>query len=112
MLTTNFETFAYLKRTPSLVALQSLNLEFFSLMNLKYLYYFVSQFPFIFSVINQMFRRLSYFFVSIMQQDVYIDYTALALTLSLQVFSLARLPRRIDCLAPPPVNHVKMEASR
>ena len=53
-------------------------------------------------------RRLSCFIESIMQQDVYMGYTALTLTLGLQVFS----NWGHHCLALPPVCHIKLEASR
>ena len=59
----------------------------------------------------QLLRPMSYF-LSIMQEDVCIGYTALTLMLGLQVFSSTGLPRLIDYLAPALVCHIKMEASR
>ena len=47
-----------------------------------------------------------------MLDDVYIGYTALALTLGLRVPSRTGLPRRVEYLAPPPVCRIKMKASR
>ena len=47
-----------------------------------------------------------------MQEDVYIGYTALALTLRLQVLSYTGATRRVDCLAPPSACHIKTETSR
>ena len=54
------------------------------------------------------------FVVSFMQENVYIGHAALALTLGLHVFACVRLglPRRVDCLAPLFVCHIKVEASR
>ena len=53
------------------------------------------------------------FVVSFMLEDVYIGYTALALTLGLQVFSLTEATTTGRLLGPTPsVFQIKMEASR